>query len=545
MILSINHSPTQTCAKSTISVQTSITAGTDRAHWHPQHKMGHSKVSASAQGNIQDSSHQAQHQSSSSNPTSDEDDSDAAEIINVVSGDGPDAATMQEIERRLVRKVDVRLCTIAGILCSLNLLDSGIISSASVTSMPSDLDLHGDRYSVSIFIFTIASVCFQLPMTVMMRLVGPRVFFATVTCAFGIITICTAAVTSWRQMIALRVLLGISMSGIFPGLSYLVSTWYTRKEQQLRFALLQSAEVTIVATGSIINYALNRLDHRLGLRGWQWMYLVQGSITITLGILTYFWMVDFPDQADHSFRFITLQEKSLAISRINNDRRDGSKPEPFHFKAILIPFLDPKLYAFSTLFFLLNLVSTALSYFLPIILQSGMGFTSNRAILLSSPPYYYAVIPALVTSYISDHYRLRSPIIVFNAATLIAGFAMLGFSTQVAVRYIGTFLATGAYVSNWAALNAYQANNIVGHWKRATVAAAVSACNGLGGVAGSYIVRQHEAPRYLTAVWVSIGSHLVMIVMVLLCTVWFWCMNARASKCGRLIEGTAAFRYTY
>ncbi|KAK5013920.1 hypothetical protein LTR60_003617 [Cryomyces antarcticus] len=82
---------------------------------------------------------------------------------------------------------------------------------------------------------------------------------------------------------------------------------------------------------------------------------------------------------------------------------------------------------------------------------------------------------------------------------------MLGFSSQVTVRYIGTFLATGAYVSNWAALNAYQANNIVGQWKRAFTAAAVTAFNGAGGIAGSFIVRQNEAPRYFTAVWVSIG----------------------------------------
>ena len=78
-------------------------------------------------------------------------------------------------------------------------------------------------------------------------------------------------------------------------------------------------------------------------------------------------------------------------------------------------------------------------------------------------------------------------------------------STQVAVRYAGTFLATGAYISNWAALNAFQANNVTGQWKRATTAAAITMFNGLGGVAGSYIVRQQEAPQYQTAVWVSIG----------------------------------------
>ena len=82
---------------------------------------------------------------------------------------------------------------------------------------------------------------------------------------------------------------------------------------------------------------------------------------------------------------------------------------------------------------------------------------------------------------------------------------MLGFPSQVAIRYVGVFLATGAYVSNWAALSSYQANNITGQWKRAVTAAVVTAFNGLGGVAGSFIVRQNEAPQYLTAIWISIG----------------------------------------
>jgi len=62
-------------------------------------------------------------------------------------GDTEHSESEREIERRLVRKVDLRLCTIAGILCSLNLLDSGIISSASVTTIFDDLDLGvGNRY---------------------------------------------------------------------------------------------------------------------------------------------------------------------------------------------------------------------------------------------------------------------------------------------------------------------------------------------------------------------------------------------------------------
>ncbi|KAL1957999.1 hypothetical protein VTO42DRAFT_5211 [Malbranchea cinnamomea] len=459
-----------------------------------------------------------------------------------------DSPTAEElvIAKRMRLKVDLRLCTIAGILCSLNLLDSGIISSASVTSMVDDLGLYGNRYSVAIFIFTVSSVVFQLPSTLAVRFVGPRIWFSVITMCFGLITLCTGFIRNWKQMIILRVLLGMSMSGIYPGLTYLISTWYTRREQQLRYAFLQSGEVLTLASGNILNYGLNQLHGRAGLKGWQWMFVVQGLIAITVGFITYWWMIDFPENAHKSFWFLTDAEARLAVKRIQSDRRDAF-PDKISWSKIAVHFLDVKLYGFCCLFFLLNLVSTSLSYFLPIILQSGMGFDTNKSILLSAPPYYYAVFPVLLTSFIGDTLCLRGPLIIFNAICLIAGFLMFGLpsSTQVTVRYIGTFLATGAYVSNWAALNAYQANNIVGQWKRATVAAAVTACNGLGGIAGSFIVRVEEAPTYTTAVWVSIGSHMLIVVIVLLFSFYFYFSNIKQGKGRKLIESVPGFRYTY
>lgn len=137
-----------------------------------------------------------------------------------------------------------------------------------------------------------------------------------------------------------------------------------------------------------------------------------------------------------------------------------------------------------------------------------MGFSSNQAILLSAPVwvhttgrrfnellteplhfshtitrsfrFYFPRALVIVRSFlpskqltltlqsararadINTEYRIRGPVVSFNSLCLIMGFTMLGFTNQVTVRYIGIYLATGAYVSNWAALNAYQANNIVG-----------------------------------------------------------------------------------
>ena len=269
-------------------------------------------------------------------------------------------------DKKLRLKIDLRLCSIAGVLCSLNLLDGNIISSASVTSMLSDLGLDVDnRYSVAIFIYTIASITFQLPSTLAVRLLGPRIFFATITFLFGLFTLCTAFVRSWSQMIGLRVLSGMATSGIYPGVALLISTWYTRDEQQLRFALLLVFEVFILATGGIVNFGLNHLDGAGGLRGWQWMFLVQGLITILFGVLTYWWMVDFPENSQSSFKFLKKEETERAVARIQHDRGDV-EAVPFKLSIALKQFGDFKIYGFAALFFLQNIVTTALAYFLPI-----------------------------------------------------------------------------------------------------------------------------------------------------------------------------------
>lgn len=94
-------------------------------------------------------------------------------------------------------------------------------------------------------------------------------------------------------------------------------------------------------------------------------------------------------------------------------------------------------------------------------------------------------------------------------------------------------------------MTAFQTANIAGQWKRATFAASITACNGLGGIAGSFIVRQQEAPRYITAIWISIASHIVIIAIVGLFSGYFWWANGVQRKGKKLLEGTVGFRYTY
>ena len=136
-------------------------------------------------------------------------------------------ADEQEI-KRIRRKVDLRLCTIVGkfyslilsrlgpksesgaetlvgVLACLNIVDGGTISSASVAGLLEDLQLEdGNRYSVAIFIFTLAQVMFSLPATICVRLIGPRASFAVTTFLFGAFTIVSVSLRQIGSVVVLE-----------------------------------------------------------------------------------------------------------------------------------------------------------------------------------------------------------------------------------------------------------------------------------------------------------------------------------------------------
>lgn len=155
--------------------------------------------------------------------------------------------------------------------------------------------------------------------------------------------------------------------------------------RRLRFAYLQTGEVFILATGGIVNFGLQQLNGSHGLAGWRWIYLVQGSITAFLGVITFFWMVEFPENGHRSFWFLTPHETAVVVARIDRDRGDVM-PSPFSWRGLLAHSKDPKAWGFACMFFCQNVVSTALSYFLPLILQDGLGYSTVSSLFLDSLP---------------------------------------------------------------------------------------------------------------------------------------------------------------
>ncbi|KAE8363350.1 major facilitator superfamily domain-containing protein [Aspergillus caelatus] len=447
-------------------------------------------------------------------------------------------------QRKIIHRVDRRLVTITGLAYCVSLMDRTNLSMAAVAGMTKDLGLTiGSRYSVMVLIFFVPYVIFQPPMTVITRKIGPTYFLGTIVILWGAILVGMGFARNWKHMVATRALLGLLEAGYFPGCVYLLSSWYTRFDVQKRFSVFYLIGCVASALSGILAFGLMQMGGLQDLEGWRWIFIMEGVITGVIGLLTITFLVDFPDKAHKSWRFLSEKECAFIVRRINRDRSDGDQ-EPFSLKRFLSPALDLKIWGFAMVFFCTTTVTYAIAYFLPIILEQGMGFSTAAAQCLIAPPFAFAGIVMYASAWVGDKYRLRGAIVIFNALLCIIGLPIMGFAKGNAARYVGVFFAVAGANSNIPACMAYQANNVRGQWTRAFSSATLVGFGGIGGIVSSLVFRSQDAPGYRPGMWTTIACNILILFIVASLSLWFRRSNREADRGERVIEGSPEFRYT-
>lgn len=185
-----------------------------------------------------------------------------------------------------------------------------------------------------------------------------------------------------------------------------------------------------------------------------------------------------------------------------------------------------------------------MSYFLPLILRQTLGFSVAASQCLTAPCYVFSFLLGFAESWISDRFVIRGHILAFNCVLQIIGVAVLGFATQPYVRYFGAFLITGGSNGNVPASMTYQANNIVGQWRRAFTSATIVAAGGIGGIIGSCAFRRQDSPEYIPGLITCFLAAGATLLSVATTTCYFIIKNRQQAKGLVIIEGIEGFRYT-
>lgn len=189
----------------------------------------------------------------------------------------------------------------------------------------------------------------------------------------------------------------------------------------------------------------------------------------------------------------------------------------------------------------------ALAYFLPSILGS-MGFNNMEVQLLSTPPNFWALFPALFTAWVSDRYKLRGQMVMLNAAQIIIGVAMFSQlpKQQKAARYVGVFFAAAGCNSNVPLVTSWAQTGIRQQSRRAFTSAFIIAWGGIGGILAGVAFKSSEAkkvPQFPTGIYLTMAMAAATFLFALGLIIYFKYQNRRADRGEVVLEGDPAFRY--
>ncbi|KIH88853.1 MFS transporter, ACS family, pantothenate transporter [Sporothrix brasiliensis 5110] len=238
-------------------------------------------------------------------------------------------------ERRLLRKLDSAILTVGCLGFFMKYLDQGNLANAYVSGLQEDLHMYGNQYTYATSVYTVAYAVMQIPSTLIIQRVPPRLWLTAMEVGWGIWTFAQAGMHTTGQLYAFRFLVGLFESSFFPAMLYLLGTWYTKTETAKRIALFHMTAPLGTAFGGYMQAAVyNNLDGVHGLAGWRWLYIVCGSMTVPVGIATFFLLPDTPFRTQAWY--LTPAERELAIARVNREGKAApAKINLAMFKRIL------------------------------------------------------------------------------------------------------------------------------------------------------------------------------------------------------------------
>ncbi|KAI1174108.1 major facilitator superfamily MFS-1 [Nemania sp. FL0916] len=439
--------------------------------------------------------------------------------------------------RKIISRIDRRLITVTGVMYCISVMDRSNLGAAYVAGLAKDLQLTvGERYSLVTLLFFITYIIFQPPATVLCRKIGPRPFLAFITVAWGIVLIGLGLVNNWGGLAALRLVLGLFEAGFFPSVIYLLSTWYTRYEMGKRYAAFYVIGSLASAFSGIIAFGLIHLDGAGNLAGWRWIFVFEGLLTVVIGIGGYWLLVDFPDSDRKVRGFLNAKERAWVVQRVKIDRGDTVITK-FDLSKFLSGAKDWRIWAYGGMGLGTSTINYSFSFFLPIILNSNLGFGSAASQILVAPPYGFAAIYMFGINYLGDKYKYRGPVIVINMVLSLIGIPILGWHSNNYVRYFGAFLICAGANANLPSILALQGNNIRGQWKRAFCSAMFVGLAGIGGIAGSLVFRaQDRLTGYKPGLYACITAALLVLVLTALCDISYYRANKAADRGEKHLE---------
>ncbi|KAJ5637436.1 hypothetical protein N7490_007315 [Penicillium lividum] len=394
-----------------------------------------------------------------------------------------------ELERRVVRKLDLRVPTLMGFFYLLAFLDRSNIGNAKIAGMSEDLDLTGNRYAWLLTIFYISYTVFEFQ-ALMWKIAKPHQWATFVVFSWGLVATCQAAAQNWQGMMALRFLMGAFEAGFGPGVPYLLSFFYRRHELGLRCGLFLAAAPLANTFAGALAYGIT--SGHSALANWRVLFLVEGLPVCAAAILAWFFVPDSPSSA----KFLTDEEKEVARARGLQQAGEADREGKVQWKELAMTLLDAKAWLTAFMYFSCNVSFSSLPVFLPTILEE-MGYSKVNAQGLTAPPFFASFLVTIITPWIADRVQQRGLMIAALSTIGGVGYVLCATCTTVGVRYFGVFLAACGVFPAIANILPWVLNNQGSDTRRGGGIILLNLIGQCGPFLGTNVFPDSEAPRYI------------------------------------------------
>jgi ACS family tartrate transporter-like MFS transporter len=388
-----------------------------------------------------------------------------SEVPRPFSADAAEDARLRTVGESALRKAFLRLIPVIAIGYGLAYMDRASVSFASLR-MNQDLHFSATLYGFGAGLFFIGNAISEVPSNLLLLRFGAKRVLAFIIFVWGVVATAMMLVRTPMEFYGLRLLLGIAEAGFYPGVLYYLTLWFPARMRARAVSRFYIAlPLSSVVMGSLAGWLMG-LDGKLGLSGWQWLFLVEGLPAVFFTAVILKLLPDAPAKA----AWLTTEEKSWLQQEL---RKDCAQAHLGHSAGILAALLSSKVWMIGLFFFFVGTCGYGFSFSAPAILQGATGWTIGQvgwliaflglagaaAMLLvgassdrSRERMWHCIVPCLVggAGYVTASYSTQPWVVVVSlSASFIAVNALWGPALSVPME----FLAGRAAAAGIAAMN--------------------------------------------------------------------------------------------
>ncbi|KAH9230341.1 hypothetical protein K456DRAFT_1727401 [Colletotrichum gloeosporioides 23] len=352
---------------------------------------------------------------------------------------------LKALDKAVRKRLDWKFLPMVCAMLMMNYLDRINVSNARLAGMQDDLHMSDTMWSASISLFYVGYIISQVPANVIIAKGKPRILLPCCMLGWSVTTLCMPAVTAGWGFLLCRFVVGLTEGPFVPAVSLMTSSWYTKHESPLRMGIWHAGNtISQAISGLLAAGILQNMDDIAGMSAWQWFLLLEGIVSITIGLVSFWFIPNFPEST--GTYFLTAEESQMAQYRQTVSAGGRAEDdEGDYWGGVWMALKDPFTYLFSTIHFSL-IIAQSYKDFFPSILAT-LGFGDTTTYLIQAPPPIIAFLVTLAVSWSSgrmlEHgYHVIVPILL----TLVACVVMIT-TLNVGARYFCMILlVTGPFV---------------------------------------------------------------------------------------------------